>query len=195
VSAFFEDSRAFLLALLTAFIAAVSAFGLGCGAHGDSQHDEVAAGREAGLKPYWLGTSLLVGDAPMKLTSTKFYGPTEPQLAFFYRLGNGSSGLATIATYSRTGGGWNDYLDAARMSSPTSIKPVNVGSWSGEVWILPSANRPVNVSMYVLQIDDEVVIATANATSTGIPETDANPLVDAKVWQRVLEEHLRPYPE
>ena len=162
----------------------------------DANKAAVEAGRKAGLQAYWLGDSFVVDGKKTELAADgTFYGPDNPQVSLNYWLDRGASGTADVSTYSEAHGGWQLYLEAARRMRTTSIVKTTVGGWSGELWIVPTPGRQVNAVIYVLHIDGMVVIATSNAASTGVPGTDVNPLIDAKLWRQVLEQHLQPYPK
>jgi hypothetical protein len=182
--------------LVTVWALAIAATLVACGARADAdpREDAIAAAHEAGLVPYWLGQRLVVNGARVVATSKTYYGPDRPQFSSYYRLATGGSGLVVIQTYPDSADDWKTYLDALRRAPNTLIKPTRFGPWSGELWSIPSPPRPVNTLAYVLHVDDMVVIATAKAVSTGVPGTDLNPLIDAKLWGEVLEEHLQPYP-
>jgi hypothetical protein len=162
---------------------------------GDDTDAAVADARDAGLTPYWLGNTFVVGETPAEATGAAFHDPKRPQFSIDYRLGEGASGLMIIQTYSEAEGHWKRHLDISRTIPSLSIQPTRIGPWPAERWMASSGSRPVNTLRFVLHMDGMVVIATAKATSTGVPGTDLNPLINADLWREVLEEHLQPYPE
>ena len=184
------------LATLLIFILGAVLWG-SCGAlaDGDESKAAVEAGRGAGLEPYWLGEGFVANDKEARDGETKFHGPEHPQVVIHYFLEHGANGRVEVRTYFEAQGGWELILDGARTLPGTSVVEADVGSWSGQLWIVPLGNRPFNTVIYVLHINGMVVLATSKAASTGVPGTDVNPLIDAELWGQVLAEHLQPYPE
>ncbi len=162
-------------------------------ATGNESEAAVEAARGAGLQPYWLGDSFGSRDVQARVSSSEHNDALWPHFAFSYRLGADASGLMIIQTFAESEQHWRKYLDRSRTIPKLSIRAAQVGAWSGELWLMGSGQRPVNTLKYVLHIDGMVVLATAKASSTGVPETDLNPLIDAELWAQVLEEHLQPY--
>ncbi|MDZ4278985.1 MAG: hypothetical protein U1B78_07585 [Dehalococcoidia bacterium] len=150
----------------------------------------------SGLRPYWLGQQFQIVGSTLQVSSkASFYGPKQPALNITYLVTGGEGGPVNVFTYSKAQGGWELVLEQARRNPDTVIQETAIQSWPAELWLVPTASRPVNAAVFVIDLDDMVVLATAKSASTGVPDEDVNPLIDSEVLRTVLEEHLRPYPE
>jgi hypothetical protein len=158
--------------------------------------------QEAGLTPYWLGDRLTAGTTPLEVQSQaevlsvsgKPYG-----IELVYRGAETATGPIFLTSSVGSGvdasSGLEDVRRRALNHPGTKQEIVHVGEWEAELFSLPSAPRPVNLLMLIIEIDDVYVLARAYAGGSGIPGEDSNPLIDKDLLISVMAEHLRPYPE
>jgi hypothetical protein len=173
----------------------------GCGvlAERDDLNKAVAASRDAGLQPHWLGSDFAVEGIEVEVGEGTFLDRNAdlgaPYFSLTYWVTAGGSGRAKVLTFSEGLGGWDVILDGAATLKGTSVTEDNVGEWEGELWIVPHGRRTMNTVMYLLSRKGVVVLAIAKAGTTGQVDTDVNPLIQPGLLRKVVEEYLQPYPD
>jgi hypothetical protein len=152
----------------------------------------------SGLTPYWLGERFPAGGLEFRLLAgVELISTGDPpglELPYAGELVEGTVPFH-IESHTASGGGAEVFRSRAATWPEARMEHVQVGELSGELYTIPSAERPANQLWLFLNLGETTVIAQVDSGATGVPGTDPNPLIDKDLLISVLAEHLRPYPE
>jgi hypothetical protein len=157
----------------------------------------VSQAQESGVKLYWMGTEFQAGPLLFQVRPVADLSPTGTGLSLDYIGDVGGGYVVTgLEVYTEDGGGSEELRRRASAVRGASVENVNVGAWKGELFLLPSGNaRPVNQRWLFVDLGEVVAVVQAASGTTGVPATDANPLIEKDLLIQVVAENLRPYPQ
>jgi hypothetical protein len=165
----------------------------------------VAEAQAAGISPYWMGEAFPAETLTFEIRAKAewFETDAEPHLNLNYGADTQEGAIPFDLQSLSEDGAASKLEDARRVATllqlptaQTTERPVVVGPWYGILLVLPGPTEPANELWLFVEVGDGVVVlAEAISVSTGVPGTDANPLLNEDLLISTVAEHLRPYPE
>jgi hypothetical protein len=153
----------------------------------------VAEAQDAGVEIWWLGPQVDTGARVASIDGVAELIDDNGGPAEGVELGYG--GLLRVRSFAKQARRLEEMRESAMANDPSGPESVMIGLWDAELFSVPGPGRPTNRVRLFIETGEAVVVVSATSGSTGVPETDVNPLIGEELLSRLVTDELRPYPE